>query len=76
MSHTESAAQPGRLVEMTWVTAAGTKGAETVLTETSMILNREWVGKEIYLLVLGYLVMGVGLVAGGVHLWRGSLERW
>jgi uncharacterized protein YndB with AHSA1/START domain len=24
--------EPGRLVEMTWITAAGTKGAETVLT--------------------------------------------
>ena len=33
------------------------------------------VGNEIYLLVLGYLVMGAGLVTEGVHLWRDSLER-
>lgn len=30
---------------------------------------------RLYLLVLGYLVMGAGLVTGGVHLWRDSLER-
>ena len=41
------------------------------LSDTSMILNREWVGNEIHLLVLGYIVMGAGLVTGGSHLWRG-----
>ena len=107
--------EPDRLVEMTWITAAGTKGTETVVTvelipsfcDSAMpgsrtrspgrVMKRlglmRWrfsighsailheppsgrgVGNEIYLLVLGYLVMGAGLVTGGVHLWRDSLER-
>lgn len=27
---------------------------------------------SLFLLVLGYIVMGAGLVTGGLHVWRGS----
>ncbi|MGB5162177.1 MAG: hypothetical protein WBP10_06405 [Thermoanaerobaculia bacterium] len=39
---------------------------------SSMILNHEWRGNEIYLLVLLYLVVGSALVGAGLLGWRGS----
>lgn len=40
------------------------------LRETSMILNREWRGNELYLLIAIYGVVGVALVLGGGVIWR------
>ncbi len=39
---------------------------------SSMILNHEWRGNEIYLLILLYLALGSALVAAGVLGWRVS----
>lgn len=42
---------------------------------SSTILNRVWLGNEIYLLLLIYLLFAITLVSAGTRLFRGSLGR-
>ncbi len=42
------------------------------LSGNNMILNRQWRGNELYLVVLLYSVVGLSLAACGVFLWRRS----
>lgn len=40
------------------------------VTGSSMILNHQWRGNEIYWLILLYLTLGSGMVAAGLLAWR------
>ncbi len=45
------------------------------LSGSSMILNREWRGNELYLVVLLYGVFGLSATAFGVFIWRKRTRR-
>jgi len=51
--------------------SSGTLSVET----NSTILNRVWVGNEIYLLVLLYLVVAISLISGGTRLFHDTQEQ-
>ena len=42
---------------------------------SSTVLNREWVGNEIYLLLLIYLLAAITLVSAGTRMFRNTLGR-
>ena len=44
------------------------------LTGSSMILNREWHGNELYLLVSLYGVLGFAATTGGLFVWKRPLR--
>ncbi len=41
------------------------------LQDSSMILNYEWQGNQLYILLALYGLIGLGLVGSAVTLWRG-----
>ena len=45
------------------------------LAGSSMILNREWRGNELYLLVLLYCVLGFAATTCGLFVWKRLLRR-
>ena len=53
------------------VLSNGTLSVET----RSTILNRVWVGNEIYLLLLIYLLVAITLISGGTRLFRNALDQ-
>lgn len=53
------------------VLSNGTLSVET----SSTILNRVWVGNEIYLLLLIYLLVAITLISGGTGLFRNALDQ-
>ena len=51
-------------------------GSGTLSVNTSStILNRVWVGNEIYLLLLIYLLVAISLISGETRLFRNTLEQ-
>jgi hypothetical protein len=51
--------------------SSGTLSVET----NSTILNRVWVGNEIYLLLLIYLLVAITLISGGTRLFLNALGK-
>ena len=45
------------------------------LQGSSMILNYEWQGNQLYILLTLYGLIGLGLIWGAVTLWRGKSSR-
>ena len=51
------------------------KNGSLAVETSSTILNRVWVGNEIYLLLIIYTAVAAGFVAGGIILVRKTLRR-
>lgn len=62
-----------------WVFSAvvwsGSETSRWSVRGSSMILNHEWRGNEIFWLILLYLAVGSALVAAGLLGWRGSRRQ-
>ena len=53
----------------------GLKNGSLAVETSSTILNRVWVGNEIYLLLIIYTAVAAGFVAGGIIIVRKAIRQ-